>query len=105
MSYLYPDFIWVATLSLNNFQAYRLNFLQGSTRKVIVFPDADGMALWKEKAAAISNLMPSLQISVNPFTLLFGDGKDDLADIVFDGFFSWTTSFIDRFKEYINETY
>lgn len=100
MSYLYPDFIWLATLSIANFQAYRLNFLQTLKRPVIVFPDADGTEQWEKKAAAISELMPGLQIAVNPFAHIFGDGKQDLADIVFEGFFAGSNNFIEQFDTY-----
>lgn len=101
MSYLYPDFIWVATLSLNNFQSYRLNFLEHCKRAIVVFPDADGFDLWQEKAASITALMPSLRLFVSPFTRVFGTGKEDLADIVFEGFFAGCSYFGDYLKEYL----
>lgn len=102
MSYLYPDFIWVATLSLNNFQSYRLNFLEHSNRAIVVFPDADGFDLWQEKATSITALMPSLRLFVSPFTRAFGAGKEDLADIVFEGFFAGDSSFLDYFIDFLN---
>lgn len=101
MSYLYPDFIWVATLSLNNFQAYRLKFLEHSNRAIVVFPDSDGFDLWQEKATSITALMPSLRLFVSPFTRVFGTCKEDLADIVFEGFFAGCSSFVTYMKEYL----
>lgn len=102
MSYLCPQFVWLATLSLNNFQAYRMNFLRDIRRPIYVFPDCDGQAQWEQKAAAISELIPGIKIAVNPFAHIFGEGKQDLADIVFEGFFAYDCTFLDNFITYVN---
>lgn len=102
MSYIFPEFVWLATLSLNNFQSYRLKFLEHSNRTIVVFPDSDGFDLWQEKAASITALMPSLRLFVSPFTRAFGTGKEDLADIVFEGFFAGDSSFLGNFIEFLN---
>lgn len=80
-SLIEPDFNWIATLSINNFQSYRLNFLKNFKNYVFVFPDRDGYPAWKEKTAQILNLMPGLRISVNDFILEYGKEKEDLADV------------------------
>ena len=102
MSYLYPQYVWLATLSLNNFQAYRLNFLKDTKRRVMVFPDADGTARWMEKTAAISDLT-GLKMCANLFAYVFGDGKQDVADIVFEGYFANDYNFPAIFDHYIRE--
>lgn len=79
MSYFYPKFIWIATLSLNNFQAYRLSFIKD--RPTIVFPDCDGYAKWLAKAEAISAVMPDASITVDDFIVRYASGKQDLADL------------------------
>lgn len=100
MSYIYPEFVWLATLSLNNFQTYRMNFLREIRRPITIFPDCDGTDQWEQKTAAIRELMPGIKIAVNPFTHIFGEGKQDLADIAFEGFFAGDSTFIDNFIQY-----
>ena len=80
-SLVMPDFNWIATLSINNFQSHRLGFLKGFGNYVIVFPDRDGFNMWKDKTAAIQELMPDLKIGINDFILQYGSGKEDLADV------------------------
>lgn len=41
-AYFIPKYNWIATLSLNNFNAHRLNFLKEFQKAVIVCPDKDG---------------------------------------------------------------
>lgn len=81
MSYYYPNFIWVSTLSLANFQAYRLTSLKDRKTPIIIFPDFDGYDQWHTKALAIKDLMPDSLIFVDDFILSHGSEKDDLADI------------------------
>lgn len=81
MSYFFPWFNWIATLSLNNFQSYRLGFLKDYRRPVIVFPDFDGFDKWQDKAIAIKNLAPDSLIFVDDFITQYGQGHDDIADL------------------------
>lgn len=80
-SLIEPQYNWIATLSINNFQTHRLDFLKNFQNYVLVFPDRDGFDKWKEKTAAIQNLMPNLKIGINDFILQYGNGKEDLADV------------------------
>ena len=79
MSYYYPNFIWVATMSLSNFRAYRLGFL--GTRQAIVFPDCDGYSAWNEQAQKIRAVMPDARLTVDDFIVRYASGKQDLADL------------------------
>ncbi len=77
-----PDFNWIATLSLNNFQTYRLQFLKEFTKEIFVFPDRDGYDAWCTRTNDVKKLMPQLKIAANNFILQYGDGKDDIADVI-----------------------
>lgn len=81
-SLIEPDFNWIATLSINNFQTYRLKFLQNFKNDILVFPDRDGYSDWAKKTKAIGALMPQLRIGINDFILEHGNAKEDLADIL-----------------------
>lgn len=81
MSYYYPRFNWLATLSLNNFQSYRLSFLQESKQPLIVFPDFDAYDRWKAKAESILATMPDRLIFVDDFITEYGTAKEDIADV------------------------
>ncbi len=80
-AYFIPKYNWIATLSLNNFNAHRLNFLKEFQKAVIVCPDKDGYYKWVEQTAKIKRLMPELKIKVNDF-IENGSGKEDLADLL-----------------------
>jgi hypothetical protein len=82
MSYYYPRFNWLATLSLNNFQSYRLSFLQESKQPLIVFPDFDAYDRWKAKAESILATMPDRLIFVDDFITEYGTAKEDIADVL-----------------------
>lgn len=47
-----PDFLWMATGSLHEFKATKLNVLKG--RRVVAFPDLGAYDYWLKKAADIS---------------------------------------------------
>lgn len=49
----WPDFIWLATGSLNGLTPERCTPLQG--RKVILFPDAGAYQSWQQKAEQLNN--------------------------------------------------
>ena len=49
---IYPQYIWMATGGICNLQADKMKPLAGRT--IILFPDVDGFAKWKEKAAQIT---------------------------------------------------
>jgi hypothetical protein len=80
-AYFIPKYNWIATLSLNNFNAHRLNFLKEFQKAVIVCPDKDGYYKWAEQTEKIKRLMPELKIKVNDF-IENGSGKEDLADLL-----------------------
>lgn len=80
-SYAIPEFNWVATMSINNFQTHRLGFLNDYKGEVYVFPDCDGFDMWAERVGVIRKLMPDLNIRVNSFIKKYGRGKEDLADV------------------------
>lgn len=82
MSYFFPWFVWVATLSLNNFQSYRLNFLKDRRTPVIVFPDYDGYEKWEAKAISLKSLTPDALFFVDDFIKQYGSDKDDIADLM-----------------------
>lgn len=48
----FPQYLWLATGGINNFNAERLQTLIG--RKILIFPDVDGMGKWSERAKSIS---------------------------------------------------
>lgn len=48
---IYPQYIWMATGGICNLQAEKMKPLAGRT--IILFPDVDGYAKWKEKASLI----------------------------------------------------
>ena len=50
---LWPEFIWLATGSLNGLSPERCRPLKG--KKVILFPDAGAYGLWQEKAEELNN--------------------------------------------------
>lgn len=47
----YPKYIWMATGGIGNLKPEWMEALKGHT--IIIFPDIDGTAKWREKAAAI----------------------------------------------------
>jgi len=47
-----PEFLWLATGSLNEFKPSKLNMLKG--RKVIAFPDLGAYDHWQKKASQLS---------------------------------------------------
>lgn len=47
----FPEYLWLATGGINNFNAEKLKVLSG--RKVVIFPDVDGMEKWRERAKGI----------------------------------------------------
>ena len=51
---MYPDFIWLATGGKSQLSADKMRVLKG--RIVVMFPDADGYELWKEKAKELEEL-------------------------------------------------
>ncbi len=46
-----PDYIWMATGSLNEFKPAKLNVLKG--RRVVAFPDLGSYDYWLKKASLI----------------------------------------------------
>ena len=46
-----PDYLWLATGSLNEFKASKLNVLKG--RMVVAFPDLGAYDYWLKKAQTI----------------------------------------------------
>lgn len=47
-----PDFLWIATGSLNEFKPSKLDVLKG--RRVVAFPDLGAYDYWLKKAATIN---------------------------------------------------
>jgi len=80
-AYFIPEFNWLATLSLNNFNSHRLQFLKDYHNAVVVCPDKDGLQRWTEQAARIKDVMPTLKLKVNDF-ITQGSDKEDLADLL-----------------------
>ena len=77
-----PDCTWLATGGKSCFTAERLHVLSGRT--VLVWPDADAIGEWMERAATLG---PALDISFRfPATYLnhirHGPPKGDLADLI-----------------------
>lgn len=73
-----PDFVWLATGGKENLNAQRLQPLR--SRKVVIFPDADGVEQWRSivKDAALPFA------SVNDYARKHGSEKADIADLIID---------------------
>lgn len=80
-SYFLPQLTWIATLSLNNFNANRIKFLNGFKYPVYVFPDYDGYEKWTEKVEYFK-VTTKLNIKVNQEVKKYGNGKQDIADLL-----------------------
>ena len=75
-----PGYVWTATGSLNNLNARRCAALDG--RECYVFPDADGLTQWREKAAALHASGFSVYFCGEYITAHAQAPKDDLGDIL-----------------------
>ena len=75
-----PGYVWTATGSLNNFNARRCAALDG--RECYVFPDADGITQWREKAAALHASGFRIFFCGEFITDHAQAPKDDLGDIL-----------------------
>lgn len=75
----YPQHIWIAVGSMQNLTLERFKPYRG--RKVIVFPDRDGITAWSDKARILA--ANGYDIRIDTTTARHdGEAKDDLADIV-----------------------
>ncbi len=77
-----PEFNWLATSSINNFNAERLSFLNQVNKPVLVYPDHDGFSEWTSKVEKLRHLFPTQKISISDSIIRHGDGKQDIADIL-----------------------
>ena len=75
-----PGYVWTATGSLNNLNARRCAALDG--RECYVFPDADGLEQWREKATALHASGFSVYFCGEYITDHAQAPKDDLGDIL-----------------------
>lgn len=75
-----PGYVWTATASLNNLNARRCAALDG--RECYVFPDADGLIQWREKAAALNASGFKIFFCGEYITDHAQAPKDDLGDIL-----------------------
>ena len=75
-----PGYVWTATGSLNNLNARRCAALDG--RECYVFPDADGLERWREKATALHASGFSVYFCGEYITDHAQAPKDDLGDIL-----------------------
>lgn len=76
----FPKYIWLATASLANLNARRCQAVRD--RDVYVFPDADGIAKWREKAAALHSEGFKVFFCCDTISRRATAPKDDLGDIV-----------------------
>lgn len=79
-SIYFPDYVWVASAGAGGLSIEKMRVLQG--RKVILFPDIQGFALWQKK---VEELSPMLDIKVSDIlerkaTKEERTGKLDIAD-------------------------
>lgn len=58
---VYPDYIWLATGGKSQFAPEKIKPLKG--RKVLMFPDADGYQVWRDKAKLLEQLGCSVTLS------------------------------------------
>lgn len=98
MSYYYPNFIWVATMSLSNYRSYRLGFL--GNRHAIIFPDHDGFDAWEDQTRQIRSVMPDARITMDDFIIRYANGKQDLADLFLKYGYDISQYFNDEMKIY-----
>ena len=75
-----PGYVWTATGSLSNLNARRCAALDG--RECYVFPDADGLERWREKATALHASGFSVYFCGEYITAHAQAPKDDLGDIL-----------------------
>lgn len=75
-----PCFVWAATGSLNNLSAGRLAACKN--RALYLFPDADGLTAWEERAAALTAEGYKVFLCSQFITDYAAGGKDDIADII-----------------------
>lgn len=77
---IYPKFIWLASGSLSNLSISRCVCLTG--RKVILYPDVGGEALWEEKRIQLAELIPGTW-ELHPLNGDYPKGYD-LCDYILD---------------------
>lgn len=78
LSLAYPDRIWIAVGSMQNLTPERFQPYRG--RKVVIYPDRDGITAWSDKAKVLAR---DYSISIDTtISRHQGESKDDLADIV-----------------------
>lgn len=75
-----PGYVWTATASLNNLNARRCAALDG--RDCYIFPDADGLEQWREKAADLNASGFKIFFCGEYITDHAQAPKDDLGDIL-----------------------
>lgn len=75
-----PGYVWTATGSLNNLNSRRCAELKG--RAVYIFPDADGVSKWREKAKALQQEGFNIFFCGEYITAYASAPKDDLGDII-----------------------
>lgn len=79
----YPEYIWMATGGIGNLKPEWMEALKGRT--IIIFPDIDGTAKWREKAAAIRGCKVIISdILERHATPEERDAKIDLADWIIE---------------------
>lgn len=72
-----PDMVWVATGNKGQLKASLLEVLRG--RQVLVFPDRDAEAEWREKLRHMQSIATFIICHIDPTD---DSGKDDIADAI-----------------------
>lgn len=76
----FPQFIWMATLGLGNLTVERLEPLRG--RRIVLWPDVGGYNHWQAKAATLSKLGFTIQVSDFLEKRAANEKGLDLADVL-----------------------
>lgn len=76
-----PAYVWIATQTLSNFKPCReMEALAG--RELHIFPDTDGMELWRAKAAALTSAGYDIKFRDEVMKLFPAESKLDIADFI-----------------------
>ncbi len=80
-----PDFIWLATGSLNNLSADKCAVLKG--RKVVLFPDLNAFDKWSAKAKELAHITSFLVSDLLERNASDAERRDglDIADYLLKG--------------------